>query len=96
LYEAQRAGKLATTGPYAKIRHPQYIGFVLIMFSFLLQWPTLITIAMFPILVFMYMRLAKSEERDALAQFGDAYRRYMNEVPAFIPRFGGHKVQVKS
>lgn len=66
------------------------------MFSFLLQWPTLITIAMFPILVFMYMRLAKSEERDALAQFGDAYRRYMNEVPAFIPRFGGHKVQVKS
>ena len=46
LYEAQRSGKLATTGPYAKVRHPQYIGFVLIMFSFLLQWPTLITIAM--------------------------------------------------
>jgi len=96
LYEAQRSGKLATTGPYAKVRHPQYIGFVLIMFSFLLQWPTLITIAMFPILVFMYVRLAKSEERDALAQFGDSYRRYMSEVPAFIPRFGGHKVQAKS
>lgn len=96
LYEAQRSGKLATTGPYAKVRHPQYIGFVLIMFSFLLQWPTLITIAMFPILVFMYVRLAKSEERDALAQFGDYYRRYMSEVPAFIPRFGGHKVQAKS
>lgn len=96
LYDAQRAGELATTGPYAKVRHPQYMGFVLIMFSFLLQWPTLITLAMFPILVFMYARLAKSEERDTLAQFGDAYRRYMNEVPAFIPRIGGQKPLAKS
>jgi protein-S-isoprenylcysteine O-methyltransferase Ste14 len=96
LYDAQRAGELATTGPYAKVRHPQYIGFVLIMFSFLLQWPTLITLAMFPILVFMYARLAKSEERDALTQFGDAYRRYMNEVPAFIPRLGGQRPLAKS
>lgn len=96
LYDAQRAGELATTGPYAKVRHPQYIGFVLIMFSFLLQWPTLITLVMFPILVFMYVRLAKSEERDTLAQFGDAYRRYMDEVPAFIPRLGGQKPLAKS
>lgn len=96
LYDAQRAGELATTGPYAKVRHPQYIGFVLIMFSFLLQWPTLITLIMFPILVFMYVRLAKSEERDTLAQFGDAYRRYMDEVPAFIPRLGGRKPLAKS
>ncbi|SDH77249.1 Protein-S-isoprenylcysteine O-methyltransferase Ste14 [Pseudomonas benzenivorans] len=96
LYDAQRAGELATTGPYAKVRHPQYIGFVLIMFSFLLQWPTLITLIMFPILVFMYARLAKSEERDTLAQFGDAYRRYMDEVPAFIPRLGGQKPLAKS
>ncbi|MBT8764805.1 methyltransferase family protein [Metapseudomonas boanensis] len=96
LYNAQRAGEVATTGPYAKIRHPQYIGFVLIMFSFLLQWPTLITLAMFPILVFMYARLAKAEERDSLVQFGDAYRNYMNDVPAFIPRFGEQKPAVKS
>jgi protein-S-isoprenylcysteine O-methyltransferase Ste14 len=96
LYDAQRAGELATTGPYAKVRHPQYIGFVLIMFSFLLQWPTLITLVMFPILVFMYAQLAKSEERDTLAQFGDAYRRYMDEVPAFIPRLRGQKPLAKS
>lgn len=96
LYDAQRAGELATTGPYAKVRHPQYIGFVLIMFGFLLQWPTLITLIMFPILVFMYARLAKSEERDTLAQFGDAYRRYMDEVPAFIPRLGGQEPLAKS
>lgn len=88
LYAAQRAGRLATTGPYARVRHPQYIGFVMIMFGFLLQWPTLVTVAMFPILVFMYARLAKKEEADMVARFGEQYRRYKDAVPAFIPKLG--------
>ena len=85
LYVAQRQHVLATTGIYARIRHPQYVGFVLVMFGFLLQWPTLVTLAMFPILTFMYARLARSEEREALSAFGGAYRSYMARVPAFIP-----------
>ncbi|WP_175817017.1 methyltransferase family protein [Burkholderia diffusa] len=91
LYRAQRRHAVATTGVYAYIRHPQYVGFVLIMFGFLLQWPTLLTLAMFPVLVYMYTRLARSEERDSLAEFGHAYQRYMDEVPAFIPRLGAHR-----
>ncbi len=79
---------LATTGPYARIRHPQYVAFVVIMFGFLLQWPTLVTLAMFPILVFMYVRLARTEERWALDEFGDEYRRYMARTPAFFPHLG--------
>ncbi len=58
LYAAQRADTLASTGPYARIRHPQYAAFILIMFGFLLQWPTLVTLVMFPILVTVYVRLA--------------------------------------
>jgi methanethiol S-methyltransferase len=85
LYEAQRARRLATTGAYARIRHPQYIGFVLIMTGFLVQWPTLITLAMYPVLVVMYAFLGRREEKEMLAQFGDEYRRYMDAVPAFIP-----------
>ncbi|OGA09782.1 MAG: isoprenylcysteine carboxyl methyltransferase [Betaproteobacteria bacterium RIFCSPHIGHO2_12_FULL_69_13] len=88
LYAAQREHRLAATGPYARMRHPQYVAFVMILFGFLLQWPTLLTLAMFPVLVFMYVRLARREERDALAGFGDEYRRYMESVPAFLPRFG--------
>ena len=88
LYAAQRAHRLATTGPYARVRHPQYIGFVLIMFGFLLQWPTILTLIMFPILVFMYVRLARYEEREARAEFGEAYTRYETNTPAFFPRFG--------
>lgn len=88
LYEAQVAHRLAVSGPYARVRHPQYIGFVLIMLGFLVQWPTLVTLAMFPILVFMYGRLAKREEREMLIQFGDEYRRYTEMVPGFFPRLG--------
>ena len=86
LYRAQRRRMLATDGIYARIRHPQYVGFVLVMFGFLLQWPTLLTLAMFPVLTFMYVRLARREEREALAEFGEAYRDYMARVPAFFPR----------
>jgi protein-S-isoprenylcysteine O-methyltransferase Ste14 len=88
LYEAQRNHTLATAGPYAYIRHPQYAGFVLIMLGFLLQWPTLLTMLMFPVLVYMYVRLAHLEERDAVAEFGEAYVHYAAHTPAFLPRFG--------
>jgi protein-S-isoprenylcysteine O-methyltransferase Ste14 len=86
LYDAQRRHALAVTGPYARVRHPQYAAFVLIMFGFLLQWLTVLTFAMFPILVWMYGRLARREERDALAEFGEAYARYAAATPRFFPR----------
>ncbi len=85
LYAAQRTRRLATTGPYARVRHPQYIAFVLIMLGFLLQWPTLLTLLMFPALAYMYVRLARKEERNAIAEFGDAYREFKRAVPAFFP-----------
>ncbi len=88
LHAAQRENRLATAGPYARIRHPQYAGFVLIMTGFLLQWPTLVTLAMYPILVFMYVRLALREEREARAQFGAEYERYAARTPRFLPRIG--------
>jgi protein-S-isoprenylcysteine O-methyltransferase Ste14 len=93
LYNAQQSNALASTGVYSYVRHPQYVGFILVMFGFLLQWPTLLTLAMFPVLVYMYVRLAQTEERESIAAFGDAYRQYMAEVPGFVPRldslFGG-------
>lgn len=86
LYKAQREHTLAVTGPYAKIRHPQYVAFVIIMFGFLLQWPTLITLIMFPILVYMYVRLARSEEKEARKEFGKQWEEYAFKTPAFVPK----------
>lgn len=87
LFSAQRSGVLATTGPYSYVRHPQYVGFVLVLLGFLVQWPTLLTLLMFPVLVFMYGRLARQEEREVRAEFGEVYDRYAAQVPAFVPRW---------
>jgi protein-S-isoprenylcysteine O-methyltransferase Ste14 len=86
LYAAQKNGILATTGPYARVRHPQYLGLILIMVGFLLQWPTLATLVMFPILVVVYRRLAIREEREVAAEFGPAWSRYAAKTPRFLPR----------
>ena len=88
LYKAQRDHALATAGPYARIRHPQYAAFILIMLGFLFQWPTLITLVMFPVLVWMYVRLARSEERESQTAFGEAWETYARRTHAFIPRSG--------
>lgn len=88
LYDAQRTHTLATSGPYAYVRHPQYGGVILIMLGFLLQWPTLITLIMFPILVTMYVKLARREEREVMAEFGEHYAPYAKNTPALFPRFG--------
>jgi len=89
LYDSQQHHTLATTGAYARIRHPQYAGFVLIMFGFLVQWPTILTLLMFPVLVVMYMRLAITEEKWAEREFGEEWVHYASHTPRFIPRFDG-------
>ena len=86
LYDAQQRNTIATTGPYSYVHHPQYVGFILVMLGFLVQWPTILTLAMFPVLTAMYVKLARNEESETLVSFGDIYRRYMTEIPAFLPR----------
>ena len=85
LWSAAREGRLATTGPYAALRHPQYVGFGLIMGGFLLQWPTLLTAAMAPLMGWLYRRLAGREEAHQRQQFGQAWEDYASTVPAWVP-----------
>ncbi|KFN47042.1 methyltransferase family protein [Arenimonas metalli] len=86
LYQAQRSGELAQTGPYARLRHPQYVGFALIMTGFLVQWPTLLTLVLYPVMLITYVRLAINEEHETQARFGTAYEQYADAVPRFFPR----------
>jgi protein-S-isoprenylcysteine O-methyltransferase Ste14 len=55
------------------------------MVGFFLQWPTLVTGLMLPVLLVMYWRLANIEEHEVEAIFGDEYRLYARKVPAFLP-----------
>jgi protein-S-isoprenylcysteine O-methyltransferase Ste14 len=87
LHEAQKSRSLARTGWYARCRHPQYVAFIMIMFGFLLQWPTIPTLVMFPILVIVYVRLAVREEQAAIGEFGEEYRQYITSTPAWVPQF---------
>lgn len=79
-------GGLVTDGIYAYLRHPQYLGLYLIILGFLIQWPTLVTLLMSPVLFYVYYRLALREESDLEKEFGEAYLDYRKKTPGFIPR----------
>ena len=93
LHKAQKHGVLAQSGWYAKCRHPQYLAFIIIMFGFLLQWPTLPTLLMFPVLIWVYVRLAQAEEKLAISTFGDAYVDYQKHVPAWFPKWSRNQTK---
>ena len=88
VYYASREGRLATTGLYGVVRHPQYTGIFLALFGQLIHWPTIPTLALFPLIVWVYVRLARKEEASMIEQFGDEYRAYRQRVPMFFPRWG--------
>lgn len=89
LYRAQKEKRLATDGLYAFVRHPQYTGlFVGLFGEGIVHWPTIFSVALFPVIVLVYWLLARREEKRVLQEFGDAYRDYMLRVPMFFPRIG--------
>ncbi len=89
LYRARQQNRLATGGLYGLVRHPQYTGLFIGLFGEgVVHWPTLFSVALFPVIVLVYALLARREKKQVLAQFGDEYRAYQQRVPMFIPRIG--------
>lgn len=88
VHHARREGRLAAHGIYGLVRHPQYSGILLAVFGQIVHWPTIVTVALFPVIVFVYVRLAHQEEKDMLNRFGAAYQEYLQQVPMFFPRSG--------
>ena len=88
VYRARQGKRLAASGLYGIVRHPQYTGIFLAVFGQLIHWPTIPTLVLFPVILWAYTRLAKREEARMVEQFGEAYRAYRREVPMFLPRRG--------
>jgi len=89
LHRAHRENRLATDGLYGLIRHPQYTGLFIGLFGEgVVHWPTLFSVAVFPVIVLAYVLLARREERQVLERFGEQYRAYRRRVPMFFPRPG--------
>jgi protein-S-isoprenylcysteine O-methyltransferase Ste14 len=99
VYRANKQGRLATEGPYALVRHPQYTAIFLGLFGEgVVHWPTVFSLTAFPIVVLAYALLARKEERQMIEKFGDEYRNYQRRVPMFLPHssdwrklFGDHR-----
>ena len=89
-------GEMVTSGLYRWVRHPQYFGLFLITVGFLIQWPTIITAAMWPVLAVMYYRLARKEEGEMESHFGDKYMTYRQRVPMFWPRLATTALTTKA
>ena len=84
------AGRLATTGAYAYVRHPQYVGFIVDHVRLPAPVADDADARDVPAAGPMYVRLARSEEREALQAFGAEYERYAAVTPRWIPRLSGH------
>lgn len=83
LYKNTKKSPFVTTGIYKYSRHPQYLGFILIVAGWFIDWPTLITVIFAPILIYKYLQACKIEEKEMLAEH-PGYREYMNRVPFLI------------
>ncbi|MEM2941784.1 MAG: methyltransferase domain-containing protein [Thermoproteota archaeon] len=96
-------GELVTTGIYAYVRHPQYLGILILTLGMMVQWVTIPTALMWPILLILYYKLARKEEKEMEERFGERYREYKNKVPMLLPfpkfrpvtkKLGHHKDKV--
>ena len=87
VHRARQQNTLVTDGLYRFVRHPQYTGLFIALFGEgVVHWPTLFSVGLFPVIVFAYYMLARKEERQVLAEFGETYRTYQQRVPMFIPQ----------
>ncbi len=78
-------GELVNSGIYRYIRHPQYTGFLMITFGMICEWATIPLLVMWPILIGLYYRLAKKEEKDMELEFGNRYLAYQETTSMFLP-----------
>ncbi len=93
LYRARQENRLATDGLYSIVRHPQYTGLFIGLFGEgVVHWPTIFSLAIFPVIVIAYSLLARHEEKQMIERFEDEYRTYQRRVPMFFPRLGQWKV----
>ena len=89
VHRARKENRLVTDRLYRFVRHPQYTGlFIAIFGEGIVHWPTIFSLALFPVIILVYTLLARSEERKMVEKFGEQYRAYRATVPMFFPRWG--------
>jgi protein-S-isoprenylcysteine O-methyltransferase Ste14 len=85
IYRAR--GQLATRGVYRYLRHPQYLGIILVAGGWLVHWPTIPGAVLWPLLVGLYYRLSRREDKYLAETFGRQYSEYAAKTPMLFPKW---------
>ena len=83
LYKSAKKQAMTDSGIYSYSRHPQYLGFILMIVGWLFGWPTILTIVFVPVLIYKYIKLCKTEEDEILNEFPE-YEKYKEAVPFLV------------
>ncbi|HOX33028.1 MAG TPA: isoprenylcysteine carboxylmethyltransferase family protein [Spirochaetales bacterium] len=89
-------GRLVREGPYAKIRHPQYAGFLVLSLGLLLEWANLPMLLLFPLICVLYFKLARREEAEMAERFGGEWIDYKESTGMFFPKLGRRAPRIAS
>jgi protein-S-isoprenylcysteine O-methyltransferase Ste14 len=84
LYSMKSGGKLMTTGIYGHIRHPLYLGTLLLYLPFTFWSLSLLSLIPWFIAIAVYNKMANYEEQVLAKRFGKAYVEYKKRVRKWI------------
>jgi protein-S-isoprenylcysteine O-methyltransferase Ste14 len=86
LYFGRLTGRgVVSFGPYARLRHPQYLALAISGFGLLLYWPRFIVLIFFVTMLFVYYLLARNEEWRMKKEQPGSYEDYMARTWMFLP-----------
>lgn len=85
-YNDQRPISLELHGIHKYIRHPLYLGTLLLIWSLFLFFPLLSNFLAFAVITIYVLIGIQSEERKLLIIFGETYKSYRDKTPGLIPR----------
>jgi protein-S-isoprenylcysteine O-methyltransferase Ste14 len=82
LYRNVKKEGLVTKGIYSISRHPQYLGFLMVILGWVIGWTTVLTVIFGTVLIIMYIRVSLKEERE-MSKDHD-YLAYKKRVPFML------------
>jgi protein-S-isoprenylcysteine O-methyltransferase Ste14 len=84
--EAQKYARFVDSGVYSKVRHPMYLGGLLILLGFLLVSASFLAFGVWALFFVFMNRMATYEEKDLIKILGEEYVSYQHRVPKWFPR----------
>jgi len=83
--EKREKPTLIKEGIFGRIRHPIYLGAILLYPPFIVLTLSVTSFIVWIVIIIFYILISRYEEKVLINEFGDEYRQYMKEVPMLCP-----------